>query len=351
MLRRSVFRAFTALAVTGALALAGGSAAKAQDNFYEGKQIRMIIGYGAGGGYDIYARLITQYMSKYIPGNPTFVHENLPGAATAIAANYLYNQAPQDGTVMGLVSGQLPLSSLMKEPGLEFDPNKFSWIGNPDMANRITFVMADTGIRTIEDLKANSEKLFCGGPGVTTQSIIFPRMMNNLLGINMNVIPGYPDGNAVSLAMERGEVNCRAGNSWAGLRSSDPEFVENRLVNVLVQWGTKDNPEVLDYMGGDVPLAIEFARNELDKKAINLLMSSVIVGRPFLAPPNVPEDRLAVLRGAFDKTMQDPEFLAEAQRLQLDINPLDGQGLADFVKELLGYDQAVIDHASTLTAE
>jgi hypothetical protein len=123
------------------------------------------------------------------------------------------------------------------------------------------------------------------------------------------------------------------------------------MVNVLVQWGTKDNPEVLEYMGIDVPLAIEFARNEEDKKAINMLMSSVIVGRPFVAPPNVPEDRLALLRDAFNKTMLDPEFLAEAERLQIDINPLDGQGLQDFIVELLGYDQSVIDHASTLTAQ
>lgn len=342
---------FAAVLLAGVGVSAVISGAYAQENFYEGKTVRMIIGYGPGGGYDIYARLLAKYMPKYIPGNPQFISENLPGAATAVAANWLYNAGPQDGTAFGLISGNMPLSQLMKEPGLQFDATKFNWIGNPDMANRITFVMANSGIENIDDLKAHSEKLFCGGPGVTTQSIIFPRMMNNLLDIDMNIIPGYPDGNAVSLAMERGEVNCRAGNSWAGLKSSDPEFVADKMVNVLVQWGTVDDEDVLEYMGHDVPLATEFARDELDTKAINLLMSSVIVGRPFVAPPGVPADRVAILRDAFDKVMVDPEFLAEAATFQIDINPLDGQGLQDFVAELLTYDDEVIKHAATLTAE
>lgn len=325
--------------------------AQEDGDFYNGKNIRMIIGYGAGGGYDMYARLIAEYLTKYIPGHPQFIHENMPAAATVVAANWIYNIAPKDGTVIGLVSGNLPVSQLMDEPGLEFDVAKFNWIGNPELANRITFVMADTGIRTVDDLKANSESIYCGGPGVATQSILFPRMMNNLLGTNMNIIPGYPDGNAVTLAMETGEINCRAGNSWAGVKAATPQFESEKLVNILVQWGITDDQSVLNYMGEDVPLAIEFAENDLDKAAINMLLSSITVGRPFVAPPGVPEERIAILRHAFDQAMVDPEFLARAEALQLEINPMRGEDLQAYIEELVTYDDAVIARAQELTAE
>lgn len=319
-------------------------------DFYRNKQVTMVVGYGPGGGYDIYARSIARYLTKYLPGNPVLVPQNMEGAGSIRAANWLYNAAAKDGTAIGLISGNLPLSQAMKESQVKFDSARLNWIGNPDAANRITFLLANTGIRTIADLQADSNKVYCGGPGVTTQSILFPQIMNNLMGTRMRIVSGYPDGASITLAMQRGEVNCRAGNSWAGIKSSMPDWVAERKINVLLEWGIEKDPQIAEYMGHDVPLAGDFAKTEADRRAIDLLVSSVAVGRPFAMPPGVPNERVAAFRTAFDRSMDDPAFRAEAARLQIEVHPLSGEKLQAFATSVAQSDDGVIRRAKELTA-
>ncbi|HWG04390.1 MAG TPA: hypothetical protein VG271_05185 [Beijerinckiaceae bacterium] len=320
------------------------------DDYYAHKQINLVIGYGPGAGYDLYGRLLAKYLEEYIPGKPTILPQNMDGAGTVRAANYIYNVAPKDGTYFGMVSGNIPLSQAMNINGIQFDSAKFNWIGNPDSANRTTIVLASTGVKTIDDLKAHSENVICGGPGINTQSIQFPQIMNNLLGTKMRIIAGYPDGNSITLAMQRGEANCRAGNSWAGIKSATPDWVRDKQVNVIMQWGLETNPEIDKYMGFHVPLALDFAQNPVDRTAIQLLQSSVTVGRPFLLPPGVPQDRVDILRSAFDSVMKDQQFLAEADKLQLDIHPLPGAKLQSLATEIADADKSVLDRAQALSA-
>ena len=319
-------------------------------NFYAHRQINLVIGYGPGAGYDLYGRLLAKYLEDYIPGKPTILPQNMDGAGTVRATNWLYNVAPKDGTYFGMVNGNIPLSQAMQIKGIQFDSAKFNWIGNPDSANRTTIVLASSGVKTIDDLKKLSQNVICGGPGINTQSIQFPQIMNNLLGTKMRIIAGYPDGNSITLAMERGEANCRAGNSWAGIKSATPDWVRDKQVNVIMQWGLESNPEIDKYMGFSVPLALDFAKDDVDRTAIQLLQSSVTVGRPFLFPPGVPLDRVDVLRAAFDSVMKDPRFLSEADKLQLDIHPLPGAKLQPLAAEIANADKSVLKRAQELSA-
>jgi tripartite-type tricarboxylate transporter receptor subunit TctC len=347
-LNASILAAATILFGAGFAALP----ANADDvaGFYTRKQVTLVIGYGPGAGYDLYGRLLAKYLEQYIPGKPTIVTQNMDGAGTVRAANWLYNVAPRDGSYFGMVSGNIPLSQAMQINGIQFDSAKFNWIGNPDSANRTTIVLASTGVATISDLKALSQNVICGGPGINTQSIQFPQIMNNLLGTKMRIIAGFPDGNSITLAMGRGEANCRAGNSWAGIKSATPEWVRDKKVNVIMQWGLEPNPEIEKYMGFHVPLALEFAQNPVDRTAIQLLQSSVTVGRPFLLPPGVPQDRVDALRSAFDSVMADQQFLAEADKLQLDIDPLPGVKLQPLAAEIANADKSVLKRAQELSA-
>ncbi len=340
---------WVALSALIAASVLPAHAANDSADFYNKKQITLVVGYGPGAGYDIYARLIARYLEKYVAGNPRFVVQNMDGAGTLRATNWLYNAAPKDGTYIGMVSGNIPLNEALKMNGVQYETAKFNWIGNPDSANRTTIVMASSGIASIDDLKKNGDKAICGGPGATTQSIQFPQIMNNLLGSKMRIIAGYPDGNSVSLAMERGEVNCRAGNSWAGVKAGSPDWIKNKTINVIMQWGLDTNPEVDAYMGHHVPLALEYARDADDRGAIGLLQSSVTVGRPFIAPPGVPEERVAALRRAFDAVMVDKQFLAEADKLQLDINPLSGERLQQLTEDIANAKKSVLDRAQQLS--
>lgn len=308
------------LAVTG---LAGGAQAASVADFYKGKTIKLIIGYSPGGGYDTYARAIGRFINKHIPGNPTIVPQNMTGAGSRLAANYLYIRAPKDGTVIGTVGQAMPLDQAMGKPGVKYDAAKFNWIGNSIVDNNLTSVWAAKGIRTIEEAKRKGG-VICGATGATSPSVTSPQIINNLIGTNFRIIRGYPGGSVINLAMVRGEVNCRGSNSWSSTKATLGHHLEKRELNFILQWGTKKNPEVAKYMGRDVPLVTEFAKTEADRQALAMIISGVEIGRPIIAPPGVPQDRVAALRAAFDATMTDPEFLALAKKQKMDINPMSG---------------------------
>jgi len=311
------------LALLGLLALTSKPCG-AQD-FYAGKSIQLVIGFDVGGGYDLYARTVARHWTRHIPGHPTFVPQNMPGAGTRTAANWLFNIAPKDGTAVGTVVQSTAVDQALGEPGIRFDAASFNWLGNPIVDNLVTLSWSASGLATLDDVKTRGG-LFCGstGGGPTT---IFPRVINQLLGTQIKVIAGYPGQSAVNIAMERGEVNCIGGTTWSSVKATMRPMLDARKINMLVQWGAAKDPEISAYANRDVPLIQEYGRTDLDRRVLMLIGSGAAFGRPLLAPPSVPPERVDILRRAFDRTMQDPEFLAEAARLNMDIKPLGGAEL------------------------
>jgi tripartite-type tricarboxylate transporter receptor subunit TctC len=312
------------LAFIGSIALAISAPCGAQD-FYAGKSIQLVIGFDVGGGYDLYARTVARHWARHIPGNPTFVPQNMPGAGTRIAANWLYNVAPKDGTAVGTVVQSTAVDQALGEPGIRFDAAQFNWLGNPIVDNLVTLSWSASGLATLDDVKTKGG-LFCGstGGGPTT---VFPRVINQLLGTQIKVVTGYPGQTAVNIAMERGEVNCIGGTTWSSVKATMRPMLDGRKLNMLVQWGATKDPEISAYANRDVPLIQELGQNDLDRRVLLFIGSGAAFGRPLLVPPSVPRERIDILRQAFDRTMKDPEFLAEAARLNMDIKPLGGAEL------------------------
>jgi tripartite-type tricarboxylate transporter receptor subunit TctC len=306
--------------------------AQAVTDAFAGKRIQMVIGWDVGGGYDIYARLLARHFGKHIPGNPVIVPQNMPGAGSRLAANWLYNVAPKDGTAIATIGQGTPLDQAMSEPGVRYDAAKLNWIGNPIIDNLVTAVTQRSGVATLGDLKKKGG-LYCGDVGAGPTST-FPEIINQLLGTRIKIIPGFPGVNAVHLAMDRGEVDCVGGTTWSSMKATRAQKMQNHELTILLQWGTMKDPEISTYMKREIPLILELAKNDLDYKALSFITSSATLGRPFAAPPGVPDDRLRMLRRAFDETMKDPEFLTEAGKASMDIKPLAGEALQELATEV-----------------
>ncbi len=322
-------------AVTSIAVLALGCTslpAVADDEFFAGKRIQMVIGWEVGGGYDIYARLLARHIGKHIPGNPTIVPQNMPGAGSRLAANWLYNIAPKDGTAIATIGQGTPLDQAMNEPSVRYDAGKLNWIGNPIMDNLVTAVTQRSGVETLDDLKAKGG-LFCGDVGAGPTST-FPEILNQLLGTKNKIIPGFPGVNSVHLAMERGEVDCIGGTTWSSMKATRGQKLRSRELGILLQWGTLKDPEISEYMRREIPLILDIAQNDLDRRALSFIVASATIGRPFAAPPTVPYDRVRALRQAFDATMKDAEFLAEAAKASMDVKPMSGEALQQLATEV-----------------
>lgn len=318
---RGVLAGAAALIIGGTMA--DPANAQSIEEFYKGNTIKLIIGYSAGGGYDVYARAVGRLIHKHIPGNPTIVPQNMTGAGSRRAANYLYNLAPKDGSVIGTVGQAMPLDQAMGQKGVQYDAAKFNWIGNTIVDNNITSVWAATGIKTMEDAKKMGG-VICGATGATSPSVTSPQIINNLVGTKFRIIRGYPGGSIINLAMTRGEINCRGSNSWSSTKATLGHHLQKRELNFILQWGTKKDPAISEYMGRDVPLITEFAKTKADRMALDMILAGVAIGRPIIAPPGVPADRVAALRKAFDATMTDPDFLELAKKQKMDLNPMSG---------------------------
>jgi tripartite-type tricarboxylate transporter receptor subunit TctC len=328
--------------------VAGGASAQSVEEFYKGKSMKMIIGFSAGGGYDVYARAVGRFMEKHVPGNPNIVPQNMTGAGSRRAANYLYNVAPKDGSIIGTLSQAVPLDQTMGEAGVKYDAIRFNWIGNSIADNNITYVWAASGIKTMADALEKGG-VVCGATGATSPSVTFPQIINNLTtGKKFKIIRGYPGGSVINLAIERGEVNCRGSNSWSSTKSTQGDLLQEKKIEVLVQWGAKNDPEISKFMGRDVPLITAFATSEDDRKALALVTAGVTIGRPIVAPPDVPADRVAALRAAFDATMKDKEFLAHASKQKMDLNPMTGQELQDLVATVINAPPAAVNRMRQL---
>ena len=328
----NAMRGAVAAAVIAALPATAWAQTPAE--FYKGKNVDLMVGYSAGGGYDVYARMIARYIGKHIPGNPTVVVKNLDGAGSLRLANALYNQLPKDGTVFGTVARGAAFDPLLGNKAAQFDASKFSWIGSANDEVSVCVAWNTSGITKIED--TFDKELVVGGTGPSADTDQFPRIVNGVLGTKMKIVTGYPGGNDVSLAMERGEVQGRCGWSWSSVISTRKDWYDSKKINVLVQMSLAKHPDL-----PNVPLVLDLAKTPEQKQILTLVFARQALGRPFLAPPGVPADRLAALRKAFMDTMKDPEFIAEADKAKLEITPIDGEKVQQIVVDAYKVDPAI----------
>jgi tripartite-type tricarboxylate transporter receptor subunit TctC len=337
MVSESLVRAATA----AALVLSAPATASAQSpaDFYKGKTVDFYIGYSVGGGYDIYARIIARHLGKHIPGNPTVLPKNMEGAGSLRLANWLYNVGAKDGTVIGTIGRGTGFDPLLGHKNAQFDATKFNWIGSANNEVSICVAWHTTGVRRFEDLM--TKELVVGGTSSAADTDQFPKVMNNVLGTKMRVITGYPGGNEVGLAMERGEVQGRCGWSWSSVKSTRQRWMDEKKINVLMQLALEKHPEL-----PDVPLVIDLAKTDEQRQILKLIFAQQVMGRPYLAPPGVPADRVAVLRKAFLDTMSDKDFLAEADKAQLEITVVAGDGVEKLVREVYATPPAVAKKAA-----
>jgi tripartite-type tricarboxylate transporter receptor subunit TctC len=313
------------------------------EDFYKSRAMDLYIGYSTGGAYDLYARSIGRFLGRHIAGNPTLVPKNMEGAGSLRLANYLYRVAPHDGSTLGTIGRGIPFDPLLIGQGDAFDAQKFSWIGSANNEVSVCVAMKDSGITKFEDLF--TKELTVGGTGTSADTDQFPRVLNATLGTHFKVVEGYPGGNDVLLAMERGEVKGRCGWSWSSVKTTRKEWLEDKRMIVLVQLSLTKHPEM-----PDVPLITDFAKTDEQRAILKLIFARNIMGRPYLAPPGLPPDRLATLRQAFTDTMKDKDFLAEADKAQLEINPVSGEDVEKLVKEVYATPAGVIAKAKAAAA-
>jgi tripartite-type tricarboxylate transporter receptor subunit TctC len=319
------------------------TAAPAQDSFYKGKTIRIIVGASAGGGYDTYSRTLARHMGKHIPGNPTFAVENMPGAGFLISANHMYNVAKPDGLTIGHFIGGLFLQQLLGKPGVEFDARKFQHVGVPAQDNYMLGAGKSTGITSIEQWLSSKTPVKLGGVGAGSATDDIPKVLAATIGLPMQLVSGYKGTADVRLAFNSGEINGIC-NSWESFKSTWSKELGAGEVVMVLQNIAKPHPEQ-----PKVPLAINYAKTEEAKKLISALVHSVgPTARPYVLPPGTPKDRVQILRQAFMATMKDPEFLADAAKARLDINPLDGAELENNVNEVFNLDKTLIPRAKEI---
>lgn len=311
-------------------------------DFFKGKTINFYIGSAPGGGYDVYGRLVVRALGKHIPGQPDILPRNMPGGSSRVAASYVYNVASKDGLSLGMVNQELPLAQALGET-LQFDTAKFIWIGTPDTDNRVVVTLASSGVKTIEDAK--KKEVVMGGSGPVEASG-YPEMLNTMVGTKFKTIKGYVGGNAIYLAMERGEVQGRADNAWESWKGDRGEWVREGRVHVLVQVGLAKAPDL-----PDVPLLVDLAANAEDREVLRLISASTTLGHPVVAPPGVPAERVAALRAAFNNAMRDPNVLADAEKQHRSIRPVTGEALQKIVADVLSSPQKVRDRARSLTQD
>ena len=285
---------------------ATATAAQTPTEFYSRNSVRLIISADPGGSYDGVGRLMARHLGKHIPGNPRVVPENMLGASGRVAANYVYYSAPKDGSVIAVVQQSIPMGQALGEGGTQYDAARFNWIGSPVRLDETLVVWHTTGVRSIEDAK--KKEVIIGATSPTGMNYVYPKLANELLGTKFKIVSGYPGGTPIVLALERGEVEGRGSNPWSEWKASKPEWVRDGKIVPLMQMSLFKHPDL-----PDVPLMIDLAPNETVRTVFELISITGEIGRPFVTAPGVPADRVAALRQAFDETMKDPEFLADAR--------------------------------------
>ncbi|MFN3890593.1 MAG: hypothetical protein ACK4MV_09355 [Beijerinckiaceae bacterium] len=332
-----------ALAATMILPALAPSVAVAQDavqKFYAGRSMDMVIGYPPGGGFDSSARLLIRHMPRHIPGSPSMIPKNMPGAGSLVAANYLYNVAPKDGSEFGIIGGSVPFGPLWSRDGVSFDATRFNWIGSMDRWNGVVLLWAGGKAHTLDDLR--NMEVPVGATGAGDVTAIYPRVLNALIGTRFRVVGGYRGTTDLNLAIERGEVAGRLGWCWDCVKAEKPNWIAAKQVVVPLQLGLQKHPEL------PAPMAFDLTKDEESRQIMRLVFGSQEMARPFVAPPGVPGDRIAALRKAFEETVKDKDFLTEAQKMSMPINVAYWHELEKLIKDVYATPEPIVVRAASI---
>ncbi|MGE5537807.1 MAG: Bug family tripartite tricarboxylate transporter substrate binding protein [Gemmatimonas sp.] len=329
----------TVLTLAAVLAAGIAGSAAAQDQFFAGKQIELVIGTTPGGGYDTYGRLVARHMGDYIPGKPTLLPKNMPGAGSNKAAAYIYAVAPKDGTSIGAIFPGAVIEPLLGDKSqVQHDSTKFNYLGSANNEAFICIGRSDAPVQKFED--ALSKDMIMGASAAGGSTRDFPALLNNVLGTKFNVVSGYPGSKEIVLAVERNEVQGACGYAWSSLIAQNADLLTSGKVRVLAQESLKKHP-ALDKMG--VPLTISFAKTDEQRQILELVYGQLVFGRPYVLPPGVPADRVATLRRAFDATLKDKTLMAEAEKLQLDVESVSGEEVQALVAKMFAAPAAMVE--------
>jgi tripartite-type tricarboxylate transporter receptor subunit TctC len=340
--RRVYARLFFAASALGLAAFGGQAKADPVEDFYRGKSIDLIIGYTPGGGYDLYARLIAEFMGDHIPGKPHIIARTMAGGGSRTAAGYVANVASRDGTVLATASQSLATEQALGDKQ-KFDMTKFNYIGNPEKENNATVTWADSGIRTIMD--ATTREVTVGSTGDDPSSQ-YPKAMNALLGTKFKIVYGYPGGNDIDLAMQRGEVDGRGSSALTEWKSTRADWLREKKIHLIVQIGLSKASFL-----PEVPLLIDLAKSDQDRAVLKLLSASIALGCPLFTTPGAPPERVKALRDAFDATMKDPAFIAQAEKQNFDIDPVSGVDMQKIVNDIVASPKGVVDRLNQILGE
>jgi tripartite-type tricarboxylate transporter receptor subunit TctC len=325
-------------ALAAVMLLCAPAKAQSVEEFYKGKVVNVVIGFSVGGGYDLYARHLARFMGKHIPGHPNVVPQNMPGAGSLKAANYIYTAAPKDGTYFGTFARTTGINPLL-DSGAKFDSREFGWLGSvtDDVSTCVTWNTSP--VKTWNDFITKPVTL--GGQGPSSEPDIFARLYKNVFGAPIKLVPGYPGTNEITLAMERGEVDGLCGLSWSTIKTRHAQWLKEKKISIIVQAAFKKEPE----MDASVPLVMDMTQDKEKLQILKLILAAQEMARPFAAPPGIPADRKAALAKAFDDTMKDPEYLADAKKLDIDVNPVSGKNLDALLAELYATPKDVVKKA------
>lgn len=338
-------RSRIASAVLASTCLAGPALADNAADFYKGKTITIYVGLSAGGGYDTNARLVGRHIGKYIPGNPTVVIRNMPGAGGLVMANHVANAAPADGTNIGAPQRGVPFEPLLGQASkAKFDPRTLQWIGSVNSDTSVAIVHSRTGVKTWQDLR-NRETVIAG-TGVGTESVVIPYVLRNLMGLKFKVIAGFPGGNEMNLAMERGEVDGRGTFSWTSLKPHYKDMIESGKYKILFQMGLRKHQDLQD-----VPLIVDLADDPETKRILKVQFTAFELGRPLFVAEATPADRVEILRKAFDQSMKDPDLLSEAVKSDQEVNPMTGAEMTEAFKEIYATPPNLIAKLATASTD
>ena len=328
-------RALPAFAAIAGLAFCSASAmAQSPDAFFKGKTVTIYIGFSPGGTYDLFGRLVARHLQKHIPGNPTVVAQNMPGAGSFIAANWLYRVAPKDGTAIGIATQTIAIEEVLKTQGVQYKAKDFNWLGRATSNVEITVGWYKAKVQKVEDALTNEMTVATTGAGSPSEG--YHKLLNGTIGTKFKLVGPYPGSTDGLLAMERGETDA-AFTSWNTLNTAKHSWIEEKKSNVLVQYALERLPDLKD-----VPTMVDLAKTPEDKQMFAFYTSGGEVGRSFFAPPGIPADRVAALRKAFDDTLKDPELLAEVEKANLDFHPGSGELLQKIVNDTAGVPEAVV---------
>ena len=312
-------------------------------DFYRGKTITLITGYSAGGGFDLYSRIIANYLGKYIPGQPRIVIQNMPGAGSLRAASHVYNVAVRDGTVISLTRAPVIAPLLGSTSGASFDVAKFTWLGSGASDLTVCALLGNPKVNSMAD--ALRHELTLGGLGPGSDEDMYTKILRKLLGMKAKLVTGYPGGAEMVLAVERGELDGRCGWAWSSIKISKPEWISNKKIKVLNVLALERSPEL-----PDVPAVMEFVKDERHKQIFRFVLNASTLGRPFVAPPGIPEDRANALRKAFEDTMKDEAYLAEMKAKKLDVGPIRWQDIPPLLKDFYSTPTDVVEETRAIIA-